>query len=422
MYIFRWSFFGPAHVCENDLLLNSVQLFGIVLLGGLCAGEVSRRVLALPRTTGYVVFGLLLGQSGLKWITRGHIESAQLFIDLALGLILFELGYMVPRTSASTSWNRLKVGSAISLFSATAIAVTLAAWGFPLKTSIFAATLCLATSPAITIATTSDVGAKGDNSGLLLTLVAINGSLAFAGVTWATSALAQSQGYFSGDVLAGAIQKILRSVALGAGCAAVVLRGAKRLGRHSDHQHLLIIGTIVFGVGMALSLDLSVFFPMLVFGYLTKILDRKNSVVAIRIASDARIFLVITFVLAGAALDIGLVPRYWPVAVSIVVARFAAQFLTLRTCRNVLGMTPRVAGFAAIGLQPMSSVALVLLSSTQSLYGTLEADLAGSLMATILLLQLIGPLATQTAILGFGEATHLNRDRFGQNSSTPESA
>ncbi len=378
-------------------------------------------MLALPRTTGYVVFGLLLGQSGLKWITLAHIESAQLFIDLALGLILFELGYMVPRASASISWNRLKVGCAISLFSAAAIAITLAAWGFPLKSSIFAAALCLATSPAITIATTSDVGAKGDNTGLLLTLIAINGSLAFVGVTWATSALAHAHGYFNGDVLVAATQKILRSIALGGGCAALVLRGAKRLGRQSEHQHLLIIGTIVSGVGMALSLDLSVFFPMLIFGYLTKAFDRKNTVIAIRIASDARIFLVITFVLAGAALNINLIPRYWPVAVSIMLARFTAQFLTLRIYRDVLGITPRTAGFTAIGLQPMSSVALVLLSSTQSLYGTLETDLAGSLMATILLLQLVGPLATQTAILGFGEATHLNRPRFRQDSSRPES-
>ncbi len=404
------------------MVLNSVQLFGIVLLGGLCAGEMSRRLLALPRTTGYVLFGLLLGQSGLKWITRGHIESAQLFIDLALGLILFELGRMVPRASATTNWNRLRAGCAISLFSAAAIAATLIAWGFPLNTSIFAAALCLATSPAITIATTSDVGAKGDNTGLLLTLVAINGSLAFAGVVWATSALAQSQGYLSFDVLGGAIQKILRSIALGGACAAIVLRGAKRLGRQSDHQHLLIIGTIVFGFGMAISLDLSVFFPMLIFGYLTKAFDRHDSVVAIRIASDARIFLVVTFVLAGAALDIDLVAHYWPVAVSVIVARFAAQFLTLRRFRNTLGITPRLAGSTAIGLQPMSSVTLVLLSSTQSLYGTLAADLAGSLMTTILLLQLVGPLATQTAILGFGEATRLNRSRFHPGSSEPESA
>lgn len=391
------------------MIINSVQLFGIVLLGGLCAGELSRRLLALPRTTGYVVFGLLLGQSGLEWITPAHIESAQLFIDLALGLILFELGYMVPRSSVSVSWSRLKAGFAISLFSAMAIAMALVSWGFSFKTSIFAAALCLATSPAITIATTSDVGAKGNNTDLLLALIAINGSLAFIGVTWATSVLAEFQGFFSGEVLVSAVQKILRSIALGGGCAALVLRTSRWVGRHSEHQHLLIIGSIVSGVGMALFLDLSVLFPMLVFGYLTKALDRNNSVVAIRIASDARIFLVITFVLAGAALDTALVARFWPVTLSVIVARFGAQFLSLLAVRDVLGITPRAAIFTAIGLQPMSSVALVLLSNTQSLYGTLEVELAGSLMAAILLLQLVGPLATQTATLGFGEASLLRR-------------
>ena len=74
-------------------MFNSIQLFGLVLLGGLAAGEVSRRTFALPRTTGYVLFGLLVGQSGLNWVTLLDIESAQLFIDLALGLILFELGW-----------------------------------------------------------------------------------------------------------------------------------------------------------------------------------------------------------------------------------------------------------------------------------------------------------------------------------------
>ena len=96
-------------------MLNSVQLFGLVLLGGLAAGELSRRVISLPRTTGYVVFGLLIGQSGLNWITPLHVESAQLLIDLALGLILFELGYLVPPTAARDGLNRLLAGIGIAL-------------------------------------------------------------------------------------------------------------------------------------------------------------------------------------------------------------------------------------------------------------------------------------------------------------------
>ena len=399
------------------MALNSVQLFGIVLLGGLCSGEISRRVLALPRTTGYVVFGLLVGQSGLKWITFNHIESAQLFVDLGLGLILFELGHMVPHVPISVCWKRLGVGTAVSLSSAAVIALIMVVAGFALTTAAFAAAICLATSPAITIATTSDVGAKGERTSLLFTLVAINGSVAFAGVTWATSALFQSRDFFSADVLFWLLQTVARSIALGGGCAGLLLLGAKRIGRQSDHQHLLIIGLIVLGVGTAISLDLSVLFPMLIFGYLTKVLDRAKAVVAIRIANDARIFLVVTFVLAGASLDVGYLVSFWPIAVSIMVARFLAQLVVLHSFRNALELSSRSAFYTVIGLQPMSSVALVLLSGTQSTYGSMNSDLAGSLMATILLLQLIGPLATQTAIIGFGEATHLHRHQRQANAS-----
>jgi len=46
----------------------------------------------------------------------------------------------------------------------------------------------------------------------------------------------------------------------------------------------------------------------------------------------------------------------------------------------------------------------------------MDAKLVGMLMATILLMQLLGPLATQTAIKGFGEATRL---RSSTNTGVP---
>ena len=120
-------------------MFNSIQLFGLVLLGGLAAGEVSRRLFALPRTTGYVLFGLLVGQSGLNWVTPLHIESAQLFIDLGLGLILFELGYLVPRTSAQSVRNRLLAGCALSLLAGLLVLMLFLYWGFSSGSALFAA-------------------------------------------------------------------------------------------------------------------------------------------------------------------------------------------------------------------------------------------------------------------------------------------
>lgn len=61
----------------------------------------------------------------------------------------------------------------------------------------------------------------------------------------------------------------------------------------------------------------------------------------------------------------------------------------------------------AVGLQPMSSVALVLLANARVLETAVSPELSGILMATILLMQVLGPLATQTAIKTFGEASGL---------------
>ena len=391
-------------------MFNSIQIFGMALLGGLGAGEFSRRALALPRTTGYVVFGLLVGQSGLGWIAPYHIESSQLFIDLGLGLILFELGYQVPVVAISEGWSRLRAGLLISLTTGAAVVLTLVAMDFSARSAVFAAALCLATSPAITIATCSDVGARGDKTGLLFTMVAINGCVAFVISTWSMPFLVEGEAIPN---LAGAwtaTRELGAAVVLGGLCAGLVLIGASLLGRRPEHQHLLILGTIVLGVGTAIYLDISVLLPMLLFGCLTRVLDQQEQVVAIRIASDARIFLVATFVLAGAILDLGLLMTYWLEALGLVIARFAGQIAGVFWNRHRLCLNTESSIYLSIGLQPMSSIALVLLVNMQTLYNALEPRLTGALLATILLMQLFGPLATQTAIKGFGEATCLQSD------------
>lgn len=388
-------------------MFNSIQLFGLVLLGGLAAGEISRRLLELPRTTGYVLFGLLIGQSGLSWVTLLHIESAQLFIDLALGLILFELGYLVPRSNLENSRGRLLVGVALSLMTGFLVLCLFRYWGFSAGSALFAAALCIATSPAITIATCSDVGAKGERTGLLYTMVAINGAVAFAAVVLLVPFLIDIQPMSGLSRVSGALGSIIGSMVLGGACAGLVLMGAEKLERQAEHQHLLILGTIVLGVGTAIYLDVSVFLPMLIFGILVSAIDRERKVVAIRIASDARVFLVITFVLAGAAMDIAYLRDYWLEATMIAAVRLIGQMLAVLISRERIGLNVREGVFLSVGLQPMSSIALVLLVNTQTLYSGMDTKLVGMLMATILLMQLFGPLATQTAIKGFGEATRL---------------
>lgn len=393
---------------------NSILFFGTALLGGFFSGEASRRLLGLPRTTGYVVFGLVVGKSGFAWIDPYVIESARFFVDLALGLILFELGHRIPRDLLSLRHRVVAVGMAESLVSFSLMTAALVAVGFPAFSAMFAAAVGVSTSPAITIATSSDVGARGPRTDVLYTLVALNGAIAFC-------AVGLFQPHLDGTVPAEAwtaLSTVVTSLALGTGLAAFALAVAKWLGPHAEHQHLLILGLIVTGVGFATSLDMSALLALLSFGVIARLLDRQDHIVAIRIASDARIFLVVTFVLAGAVLEAGLLREAWLPAIAFVVARLVGKTLTVFLLRSRLDMTGVEALHAGIGLLPMSSVALILLADAHPLHGGLDPTLSGTLLSAIFLMQLVGPIATQSAIHGFGEAGRPEHERADRASGS----
>ena len=77
---------------QFPLAANALALFGVLLLAGALGGELIRRVLNLPRITGYVLIGLALGSSGLNLLDAGMLRYLRVFIDVGLGLVLFDLG------------------------------------------------------------------------------------------------------------------------------------------------------------------------------------------------------------------------------------------------------------------------------------------------------------------------------------------
>jgi Kef-type K+ transport system membrane component KefB len=388
----------------EDLVLSPLLLFGLCLLGGLGSGELSRRLFNLPRTTGYVLCGLVLGQSGLGWIDPYVLGSAQFFIYPALGLILFELGQRVPFDGGRIDPQLITLGLIESAAVFVLVLIVMLGLGFGGAGGAFAAAIAVSTSPAITIATSSDVGGEGPRTSRLFGLVALNGCLAFAAIDLILPSLAESGATEAMPGYGHAVASIGLSVVLGAGLAFAARQGARWLGPQVEHQHLMLLGLIIVGTGLPLSVEMSPLMSLLAFGVGVRVLDRGREVVAIRIASDARVFLVVTFVLAGAALELAFLRTHWPTVLAFVLTRFLARGLALQLAGPTFGLPRREAAWTAVGLLPMSSVALVLLGDAGALDGGIGPALSGTLLGAIALMQLLGPLCTQAAIRGFGEA------------------
>ena len=71
----------------NELMRLAVAL----LLAAVC-GEAVARSVRLPRVTGYSLAGLLMGPTLLGWFGPEDLDQVRIAIDLALALLLFELG------------------------------------------------------------------------------------------------------------------------------------------------------------------------------------------------------------------------------------------------------------------------------------------------------------------------------------------
>lgn len=73
------------------------------------------------------------------------------------------------------------------------------------------------------------------------------------------------------------------------------------------------------------------------------------------------------------------------------------------------GLNLRRAALLAVGMSPISAVALVMMQGTGSIYPDFGARLAATVFAAIVLLEILGPLATQWALQRAGETVPESR-------------
>src|SRR4249920_3249386 len=107
------------------LLANQMVWVGVLLVAGLTGGELVQRLLRLPRITGYAAAGLALGPGGLELIGRPLLEELSVFADLALGLVLFELGQRLDLAWLRRSPSLLLMGVVEALLAGVLVFLTL---------------------------------------------------------------------------------------------------------------------------------------------------------------------------------------------------------------------------------------------------------------------------------------------------------
>jgi Kef-type K+ transport system membrane component KefB len=394
-----------AFLPQWPLLANQMFWVGVLLIAGVAGGELVQRVLRLPRITGYAAAGLALGPGGLELIGRPLLDELTVFADLALGLVLFELGQRLDLAWLRRSPSLMLMGIAEAALTGVLVFFTLSYhFGQAPLVAAVAAAIAMATSPAVVIRVAADLRAEGQVTERALILTAINGIIAFLALTvlipWLH--LEYREGWLT--MLVHPLYLLVGSLILAMVAAQVTLKLAQLVGKHTGLQFIAVIAMIVLTVGTAVALKLSVLLALLAMGAMVRNADRQRHFIVVDSGDAGQLFYVILFVLTGARLDLELVTAAGAAGLAIVLVRFAGKALGVLALAPLVGLKLKQAGLLALALMPMSGLAVVLVHETASLYPEIRASVAPVVLAAVVILELLGPIATQFAFQRAGEA------------------
>lgn len=392
------------------LSLGSAALFGGLLLLGLLGGELAQR-LKLPRLLGWIIAGLLLGQAG-NWLPAGWsleplLGETRLFFDVAVGFILFELGRRLDLSWLRRDRSLLAAALLESGLGFTAMAGVLLLFGFsPLEASV-AGAIGLSTSPAVVLLVVRECRAEGQVSERCLALVAINTLLAFLVATTLLSVVHAENRASWLTALLHPLYLLLGSVLLGAVAAWLVLLAARILGKDAQARFshfILLAGMLLAAVGLAHTLRLSVFLALLVFGLACRHWDKHHALLSVDLGGAAHLFYIVLFVLTGASLPLEAVLIAGLPALAYILGRGLGKAAGVMLTAPFSRISWRQHAWLALALLPMSGVAIALVHDVAGLYPQFGERLGNLILAAVVILELLGPLAVQFALRQAGES------------------
>jgi Kef-type K+ transport system membrane component KefB len=378
-------------------------LFGVLLVAGMIGGEIAR-ALRLPRILGYVVVGFVIAPAAQAMGLALLVDEARIIVDLALGLVLFDLGRRLDLQWMKRDWTLAVSGLAESVLSFAAVFATLLALGFPMVEAGVAGAIAMTTSPAVLLLMVHDTRAEGQVTERAMNLVALNGLLASI-IT--TMMVASSHLAASTDVELAILHPLylfFGALILGGATAAITRWLARSFEKTKDVHFTLIVGMVVCAVGLATMLKLPVILALLAFGVFSRNDQRGFDLLNVNLAPMGRLLYIVLFVITGASLPLAALAAGGWIAVALVFARAAGKFVGILAIAPIGGLRLRQAAGLGAVLLPMSSLTLLMAHDIGKIFPQFAADLGAIFVAAIIIMEIVGPLAVQWGLRFAGEA------------------
>ena len=386
----------------------------VALLAGLLMTRIFSRW-HLPDVTAFLVTGVLIGPfvlgrlgiPGLGFASYDQVEALSMISDVAMGFIAFSIGNEFRLSQLKKTGKQAMIIGVLQALAALAfVDIALVIFHFlrpdvlSVPAAITLGAIATATAPATTLMVDDAVGL-----------------IAFA-VSFGIARAMDSAQFSLASILLSPLIEIVGSLLLGA-LAGFVLTKLETMFRSNSNRLSLSIAFIFLMVGLS-AVDFTVagvdcgFSPLLVCMMLGTVFcnicplsdDLMN-----RADKWSTPMLAVFFVVSGANLRLSVFSQGVLVLIGVVyiIARSAGKYCGARWSAKAVGCDHTVQKYLGIMLLPQEGVALGMCVSAQALGADGEL-IRNIILFSVLIYELVGPLATKESLKAAGAITEKPRE------------
>lgn len=390
-------------------------LLGFILLGAYIAGAAAAGF-RLPRVTGYVLVGVLVGPFALGIFTEELVESLRTIDELALALIALTAGGELKLKELRKSLRSI-IGISLGIMAFVipgflilvlalkplipALAAT--SWGLTAAEALLLAIWAANSSPDATIAVINESHAEGEVTDTILGVTIFKDVLVivlFALGLSLAGPLAGEGAFDSGLVVTVAWEVVGAFVVgglLGWAFSLYLVRGEGQTVLVTLlFSYLLVLVTHAFHVELLLTAVGA--------GFVIENFSQAGDRFIKGIEANSLVVFAIFFALAGAALDLGTVAEYWLFALVIVLVRGVLTWAGATVGARATEASEPVIRLSWMGLISQAGVTLGLSLLVAREFPAWGSQFVAITTAVIIVHLLVGPVLLKVALGRAGEA------------------
>lgn len=385
------------------LTLSPLLWIALAVVGAALAGELVRLHLGLPRITAYPVVGMLVAALAGDPLVTEHSEWLRWGLDVALGILLLELGSRVDlRWLQHNRW-LLVTSLCESLAAFGAVFALSRHLGLGIGPAILLSAIGMASSPAVIMRVVAESNAQGQVSTRLLVLTALNTIYAVVTIHLAMGALHQ---HYRGDwvmAITHPLYLLGGGLIVGKLLAEAISRLDRWLKLRDEYASIVLLGLVLMTIGLIEALRLPVTLCMLFAGLVLRNDTTRAWVFPRHFGSVGGVLVVMLFLVVGMQIKIEHLLTGGLLALLLIAARSLAKLGGVLLLARPAGISWRQGLLLGLALSPAAGPVMVAAADLGQIYPELQGTLMPVAMSAAAIMELAGPVIVALCLKWSGE-------------------